>query len=250
MSRRWRIAVAVSLALLNAGCTQVTPGTAVPARNQIPRPLTGSGIAQVILDAAAVSKIFDRTLTPNPEAQQHVGGSEELLSPMGPASPTDCLGPTEVLDKSSYGSATVRDVARWTVVLRSGRKRVVSLVEGVVALPSAGDADALFAKFSDQWKRCDGTTVSSSSDTTKWLDTVSRVRVANSVLVANIADQTSPINLPEISFSLPGAHAIGVRGNCLVEVKTGYIDTSMAGDPGGPTVDIAHAMMDRVTALG
>jgi hypothetical protein len=224
MGRRWGIAVAVPLVVLAAGCTDVEAGTAEPAPNLKPQVLTGPGIAQAIVDATALSRIFGRTLTADPEAQQHVGGPEELLSPVGPASPANCLGPTEVLNKGSYDSASVKEVARWTVVLSSGTKKAISLVEGVVALPSV-------------------------AETTQWQDTVSDVSVANSVLVANVANQTSLINVPAISLTMPGAHAIGVRGNCLVEAKTGYIDQSFAGEAEGRVVDIAHAMMAKVSDL-
>ena len=37
--------------------------------------------------------------------------------------------------------------------------QVTSVKEGVVSLTSADDADALFAKFSQKWQKCDGATL-------------------------------------------------------------------------------------------
>ncbi|MGO9041812.1 MAG: sensor domain-containing protein, partial [Mycobacterium sp.] len=58
------------------------------------------------------------------------------------------------------------------------------------------------------------------------------------------------------STSIPEGRAIGVRGNCLVEVEVevDFFNTSNpshyeSGDINTSAVDIAQAMMDRVSAL-
>jgi hypothetical protein len=91
--------------------------------------------------------------------------------------------------------------------------------------------------------------VTSTSATMQWVDTASKVSVENSVLAADVANRTSLVKLPQISLSMPGAHAIGLRGNCLVEVKIGYIDTTTASGAESHVIDIAHAMMDKVSSL-
>jgi len=58
---------------------------------------------------------------------------------------------------------------------------------------------------------------------------------------------------PEHSIlaSVPLARALGVRGNCLVEVAVHFFGNSYPSDQGSgeintSAVDIAHAMMDRL----
>jgi len=54
--------------------------------------------------------------------------------------------------------------------------------------------------------------------------------------------------------AVPEGRAIGVRGNCVVEVEVDFFNTSNpshqgTGDVNTTAVDIAHAMMDNVSAL-
>jgi hypothetical protein len=56
------------------------------------------------------------------------------------------------------------------------------------------------------------------------------------------------------SASIPAGRAIGVRGNCLVEVEVDFFDASNpphqeSGNINSSAVDIANAMLDRVSAL-
>jgi hypothetical protein len=54
--------------------------------------------------------------------------------------------------------------------------------------------------------------------------------------------------------STPQARAVGVRFNCIVEVEVVFFGDRRASDPGSASpdtsaVDIAHAMMDKVSEL-
>jgi hypothetical protein len=117
---------------------------------------------------------------------------------------------------------------------------VIAVDEGVVALPTAVEADALFATFAQQWNRCNGKTADYRSQSYKITD----VRVADSVLAATV--QTSPT---------PIARAIGVRVNCVVEVKVpfsndrGSPDRTQSADPETRAIDIARLMMEKVSKL-
>jgi hypothetical protein len=58
---------------------------------------------------------------------------------------------------------------------------------------------------------------------------------------------------PSILNSVPEARAIGVKGNCLVEVEVSFIPVSYPGDEGSAdintsAIDIACAIMDRLGA--
>jgi PknH-like extracellular domain len=53
----------------------------------------------------------------------------------------------------------------------------------------------------------------------------------------------------------PQARAIGIRSNCLVEVQVVFFGGRRSSDPGSADVnssaiDVAHVLMDRVSALG
>ncbi|MGO9732420.1 sensor domain-containing protein, partial [Mycobacterium sp.] len=78
------------------------------------------------------------------------------------------------------------------------------------------------------------------------------VQVATSVLAATVSIGWASPNSD--STSIPEGRAIGVRGNCLVEVEVDFFNTSNpshyeSGDINTSAVDIAQAMMDRVSAL-
>ena len=74
------------------------------------------------------------------------------------ALPDDCLGVAAMLQQNVYQSSDVEEVAVETWRHATLPADVTSVQEGVVSLPTAADADALFATFSHQWQKCDGTT--------------------------------------------------------------------------------------------
>ncbi len=239
----------LSVGLLAAGCTVVVGGTARPAPNLRSRPLTGQTVKQVLLDDAALSKILDQSFKTDPRFPPRFGGPETLQDD-GSASPADCLGVALMLQRSVYQSANVKDVA----VERSRAARSVKVIgvkEGVVALPTAADAEALFAKFSQQWQKCDGTTLPLPGSAFKLAAKTTNVRVGNSVLVATVS---MALTLPgSDSAAIPEGRAIGVQGNCLVEVQVDFFASNPShqgsGDINTSAADIAHAMMDKVSAL-
>ncbi len=162
-------------------------------------------------------------------------GGRDLLFPLD-TSPSGCAGVVFELDKSGYETADVGNVAQeswWTVGVRG--VKIIHVSEAVVALPTAVAADALFARFGQEWSRCNGATVHlnfpSGGDPTA---AISDVRAADSVLAATV----------ESFHTLVSARAVGVRVNCLVEV-----DVAFFHQPDGTAVNIAHRMMDKVSRL-
>jgi PknH-like extracellular domain len=88
----------------------------------------------------------------------------------------------------------------------------------VVALSSAGTADALFATLTQQWKGCNGTTVTSDFPSGPGPTAViTDVRAADSVLAATVEAGNS--------FPITSARAVGVRVSCLVEVTSPFSPT-------------------------
>lgn len=243
---RWvRVIVVLSVGLLSSGCTVVLVGLAHPAAGMKPRPLTGEAIKQVLLDGAALSAIFNQGFK-NDSSAPEFEGRHHLRSAYGPATPVDCAGVTTVLEKSAYRSAAIKDLT-WQSLWHDGESaKVISVTEGVVALPTAADAQALFAEFAAQWNQCDGTTLTLHGDKLSFVDQISDVRVANSVLAATVSVRSDFRGLG--GFAMPETRAIGVRVNCLVEVEIAFYGSLReTGDLNSSVINIAHLMMDKVS---
>jgi len=242
------------VAALAVGCGAVVQGTAKPAPNLKPRPLTGATVRQVLLDDAALSRMLSQPFVARKPPQ--FGGPDILSQKDETVSPSGCLGVTAMLQKSVYQSADVKDVASESWWNNGEPAQVISVMEGVVTLPSAAQAGALFAQFSEQWRQCKDTTTTEQTGPIKTTNVISDVRVADSsntvVAATNTATSVLP-NMPALQPT-PQARAIGVQLNCIVEVEVVFFGDRRPSDPGSANldtsaIDIAHAMMDKVNAL-
>ncbi|HXB89754.1 sensor domain-containing protein [Mycobacterium sp.] len=238
----------VMIAALAVGCGGVVDGTATPAPNLKPRPLTGASVRQVPLDDVTLSRMLGQPFVGR--IPPEFGGPEKLYSQIPPAS---CLGVTAMLQKSVYEPAEVKDVASESWWNNGDPAQVISVMQGVVTLPTAAQAEMVFAKFSRQWQQCNGATSTEQNGPISTTISVSDIRVTNSVVAAtNTATSVLP-NMPALQPT-PQARAIGVRLNCLVEVEVVFFGDRRPSDPGSANldtsaVDIAHAMMDTVSGL-
>ena len=157
-----------------------------------------------------------------------------------------------MMQQSVYQSSNVKNVAAETWRPAAMSAAVTRVKEGVVSLPTAAAAHALFAKFSRQWQRCDGKTLPLSGGVFRLQVQVTNVQAATSVLAASISIGS---NLPgSDSAAIPAGRAIGVRDNCLIEVEVDFISTSTpslqgSGDINTSALDIAQIMRDKVSAL-
>jgi PknH-like extracellular domain len=237
--------------MLATGCADAIDGTARPAPNLIRRPVTGETVKQVLLDDAELTRILSQPFKTDSHLPPRFGGPDKLQRGFGFVSPPDCTGITLLLAKSAYESADVRDVARESWWNAGGPASVISVSEGVVTLPTGPDAEVLFDKFSRQWDQCNGTTVTiQGGGGLSFTDKVSEVGVADSVLAATVSVEMS--GAP--GAPRPEARAIGVRRNCLVEVEVDFFSDGSPSSPGpggfnARAIDIAHVMMDRISAL-
>jgi hypothetical protein len=247
-------AVGAVLAALAAGCGSVVDGTAMPAPNLKPRPLTRETVKQVPLDDIALAKMLSQPFVARqpPEA----GGPDKLFEPENPVSPADCHGVTAMLQKSVYESAEVKGLVYESWWNNGDPAQVISVMQGAVTLPTAAQAEELFAKFSKQWQQCNGTTTTEQTGPISTTNAISDIRVtdASKTIVAATNTATSVLpNMPPL-LPTPQARAIGVRLNCLVEVEVVFFGDRRPSDPGSATVDasavdVAHAMMEKVSAL-
>jgi hypothetical protein len=239
------------VAAFAVGCGPVVDGTAKPAPNLKPRPLHGATVKRVLLDGTVLASMLGQPFV----ARQPVnfGGAEALYQPESPAESADCLGVTSMLQKSVYGSADVTTVASVSWWNNGDPAQVLDVMEGVVALPSAAQAQELFATFPEQWQRCTGQTTTQQAGPISTTTVIGNVHVTDSVVAAtNTATSTLP-NMPALQPT-PQARAIGVRQNCIVEVEMVFFGDRRPSDPGSANpdssaVDVARAMMDRISDL-
>lgn len=248
MRFRFSVMAVALVAMLATGCTDVVSGSVRPAADIKPHPLTGDTIKQVLLDDAALAQMLSQPFENDPDLPPLFGGREKLLSPYGRVSPADCVGVVTLTNRSAYDSAPVVNVAHETWWHTTYTVKVISVAESVIALPTITDATTLFNKFTDQWNKCDGKSVTLQGDGYSFTDTINDVRVANSVLAATLSEESSSSN----SGGRAVARAIGVRVNCLIEVQVSFFtpgpsDTGSA-DPRTSAIDLARAMMDKVSA--
>ncbi len=257
--RTGRTALACLLAIaLATGCT--VAGTARPAPGLKPHPVTGQPVKKVLLDDGELSKLLGQSFETKAELPARFGGPEVLPPAFGAVSPANCMGVTSMMVKNAYQSGDVKNAARETWWNMRGPAKVISVAEGVVALSSTAGATALFQEFARQWRDCDGTTVTigrpsiiADRPAIVFSDTISEVRVADSVLAATLSIDTQLPGIPS-SGPRPEARAVGVRGNCLVEVEIAFFGSTSPSDEGSgdvhrSAIDVAHAMMDKVSGL-
>jgi len=247
--------VSMMVAALAVGCGGVVAGTAKPAPNLKPRPLTGQTITEVPLDDVALSRMLGQPFVARQPPE--FGGPDKLFQPDNQDSPDDCRGVTMMLQKSVYESAGVNDVAYESWWNDGDPAQVISVMEGVVALPTAAQADALFAKFSTQWQHCNGMTNTDQTGPISTTNVISDVRVTDASKTIVAATNTATAVLPNMPPLLPTpqARAMGVRLNCIVEVEVVFFGDRRPSDPGSANLDtsgadIAHAMMNKVSSLG
>ncbi|MGB6206933.1 sensor domain-containing protein [Mycobacterium sp.] len=249
-----RIVLALAALPLAAGCLVVVDGTAKPAPNLKPRLLTREIIRQVPLDGVALSRMLNQPFVARQPPQ--AGGPNRLFEPENQVEPADCRGITAMLQKSVYESAHVDGFVYESWWNNGDPAQVISVMEGVVTLPAATQAEELFAKFSQQWQKCDGTSTTEQTGPINTTNVISDIRVADASKTIVAATNTATAVLPNMPPLLPTpqARAIGVRLNCLVEVEVVFFGDRHPSDPGSATpdtsaVDVAHAMMDKVSAL-
>jgi hypothetical protein len=244
-----RAAACTVVAALAVACGPAVSGTPKPAPDLKPRPLTGQVVRQVLLDDATLSRMLGQPFVARQPPR--FGGPDKLDESSG--SPAGCLGVTAILQKSAYQSGDVQDVAWETWWNNGDPAQVISVMEGVVTLPSAAQAATLFAKFPQQWQQCNGTTTTEQTGPIKTTTAIADVRVADSVVEATNSATAELPNMPALQ-STPQARAVGVRLNCIVEVEVVFFGDRRASDPGSASpdtsaVDVAHALMDRVSEL-
>ncbi|MEO6793071.1 MAG: sensor domain-containing protein [Mycobacterium sp.] len=236
--------------LLASGCTTVVSGTVRPAPGLAPTPVTGMAVRQVLLDDAELSKLVGKSFHSDPALPPRFGGVDELPDAWDSAAPGECVGAAVGGQKSVYEAAGVQDVAHefWDSSA-AGDSPLTGVSEAVIALGSAADADALLAKFSEQWGHCDGVTVvREGEDGSEASGEIAEVSSADAVLTATVR------TIVNGAVGLRVSRAVATRVNCVVDVDVfwfaGEEDHADAPPPGDTTAaDLARAMLDKIRGL-
>lgn len=233
--RSAQLLVSAMLIALAAGCTDVVPGAVRAGPNLKPHPLTGEVIKETMLTDTELSHVFGQSFVI--DRTPAFGGPRELFWEWPGAKQSDCAGLTHILIGEVYTDAQVLNVAHelWWDSHGDRDPTVIDLEEGVVALPTMPAADGMFAKFTQQWRRCVGARVD--TGTNEHYE-ITDVRADASVVEATVTNHDQTINLRE-------ERALGVRDNCIVEVSITYFrDTAPA--PGHSAGDVARQMLNKI----
>ncbi|ORW63156.1 hypothetical protein AWC20_04370 [Mycobacterium parmense] len=241
----------MGIGLLVAGCSAVVTGRALPRPRWAPRSVSGQTVRQVLLGDSSLSRILNQELVIDPRFPPRFGGAETLQRDALTSS-ADCVGVPLMLQQSVYRGGAVKDVAfeTWRHVAKSSE--VTSVKEGVVSMPSAADANALFERFSQQWQKCDRAVQPLPDNVVRLNATISNVQNAAAVLAATIS---IVLATPRSDWeAIPAGRAIGVRDNCLIEVEVDFFNppkrsSRQPDEINSAAVNVARNIMDRVHEL-
>lgn len=248
---RWLLTVSLAVVTLVSGCTVAVGGKAQPAHGLAPRSLAGPTLTRVLLDHDTLSRILKQPMILDYRFPPRFGGPEALQAQRS-AAPSECLGVAEMLEQAAYHPGTVTSVAVQAWRHAAVSPALTQVKEGVVSLPTAADANTLFAAFSQQWQSCAGRTQPLPEDVFRLKAMIDQVHVAGSVLGASVWLALASSGAD--ADSIPAGRAIGVRGNCLVEVEVDFFNASHASLHGQGVIinsaqDVAQTIMDRIGAL-
>lgn len=236
--------LALTTLTLGVGCSRVVDGRVRAAPGLAPNPVVGSAVRQVALNDAELSKLFGLSFRSDPAYPPQFGNGEDLPNGWGAATPAECIGTVVGGQRAAYRDYTVKDIVHefWDGT-GADDSQLTSVAEAVVALGSAADAESAFAKFAENWRHCDGVTVTrNDGDNLPATGEISAVSTGDTVLTAVV--QTTLEGEPGLRVT----RALGVRVNCLIDVDV-FVDS---GDPAGSTdraVQMVRAMMDKVSGL-
>lgn len=223
-----------------AGCTRAVDGSAQrtgaadpPAPHQLlPSPGEVAATVGSPLEAAGPPKTGGVDVLPD--------GIRDAAG----ATPLDCLGAVTPLMRVVYEGAGDRvRAAAWRDYSRFGAGLTVSSVEaGVVQMDSAAAAARLFAHFAEQWRVCEGTTVTLHAGSGGLELTATDVRLDSGVLSATVRSDGGE------GTAYPIEHAVGVAGEYLVDVDVAITDPDPARRvPASRAADLVRTILEKIS---
>jgi hypothetical protein len=220
----WLAAMAAFAAC--AGCTGTVSGSAEPARDSAGIIGIGRSVPQILPTSAQLASAL-RSPVADDGYPPSVGGPDVLVPgrEVSGKDGAECLGVTDPFRKASYQGAPVRAVAiqGWHGVESSHW-----VDAGVIALTSPHDAKAIFARFAEQWQRCQGKSVTLrnvKSKAPEYRNDIAAVQEANGLLTAVVTLSSFYDNV-----AFPSERALGVAYNCVIDINVTDFDFR-DGDP-------------------
>ncbi|MDG4667602.1 sensor domain-containing protein [Mycobacterium sp. 236(2023)] len=171
------------------------------------------------------------------------GGSDVLLRSVGDgqATPMDCVSAAYRLQEIVYDAGPVQSVATNTWAGGGFDAAPVTGFFGVVQMASPAAAQEFFASMTDQWRRCNGETVTLQvpDHGADELSRVTDVAFGERVMSANVLHTSAGTESPT------GLRAVGLAGDCIVEVE--LTDPRPAGATDG-AIAVADVILDKIAA--
>lgn len=171
------------------------------------------------------------------------GGADMLLGGVGngEAVPLDCVSTAYQLQKSVYGASPVQSVASSSWAGGGFDGPPVSGYFGVVQMAGAGAAAEFFAATTDKWRRCNGRTVAlqHAAPGAAEVSRISAVTFDQRVVSASV------LHVSGAEGSPPGLRALGVVGDCIVDIELSD-PRAVAGTQ--PAVGVTQLILDKIAA--
>ncbi|AFM18119.1 hypothetical protein Mycch_3379 [Mycolicibacterium chubuense NBB4] len=156
------------------------------------------------------------------------------------ATPAECVGAAYRLQRSVYNGSPVQSVATNSWAGGGFDGPPVSGFFGVVQMTSAVAAQQFFAAATDRWRRCDGETLARHGSG-QVVDELSRI---TDVVFDRRVVSASVLHASDGTGSPTGMRALGVAGDCIVEVE--LTDPRPSADTHG-AAGVANLILDKIT---
>lgn len=171
--------------------------------------------------------------------QPVVGDAGALLRNVGEAEavPADCVSAAYRLQDVVYDDSPVQSVVTNTWAGGGFDGPPVTGYFGIVQMATATAAAEFFAGLTEAWRRCNGQTLARHQP--EELSRITDVAFDRRVVSASILHASHGAAAPN------GRRAVGLAGNCIVEVE--LTDPRPAGDPRG-AVGVADLILDKIAA--
>ncbi|ABL05795.1 MULTISPECIES: sensor domain-containing protein [Mycobacterium ulcerans group] len=238
----WAGAVALlGIGLLGTGCTNTVAGVSTHAGQPGANALTPE---QVLPDGEEVKAAVGNDLPPHsPPMVGDIGVLPNGIRDNSAAAPIECLGAIAPAMRISYEVAPVRAAALQDYWNYDSGVVASSATVAAIKLASSDDAQRLFASFTQQWRQCEGRTVTmythDRSDTELY-SKVTEVRTDGPILSATIISWDNH-HTPQS----PVERAVGVQGDVLADAKVALRPHSQ---PGTRAIELVKVMLRKVSS--
>jgi hypothetical protein len=241
---RWLAAGITGTGVVLAGCAAPPPDERPVLRiAEVAQPSAAIPLTPVLPTAVELSTALGTG--PNALMGRAVeGDSDVLLTSVadGQVAPAECVSAPYRFQQIVYGDTPVRTVASNTWAGGGFDGPPVSAFFGVVQMSSPAAAQDFFASVTDRWRRCNGQTVALKvpGHGVAELSRITEVSFGDQVVAANVLHASGGTE------SATGLRAVGLAGDCIVEVE--LTDPRPAG-PARGAVEVVDVIRGKIAAV-